>query len=141
MKTYSDLITIPDFYDRIRYLKTNTSIGDLTFGGSRSLNQDFYRSSDWLNFRKKIILRDSDGDSVFDLGHPDYRVVNQVYVHHINQITQFDILHRTKNLFDPENAICCSFRTHNLIHWGSKRDLPETYKERERYDTCPWKGK
>ena len=45
-RSYEELITIPDYDGRIKYLQTNNVIGEDTFGGSRMLNQMFYKHLD-----------------------------------------------------------------------------------------------
>ena len=44
IKTYSELITLPTFEERFRYLKLDGSVGKETFGFKRWLNQEFYHS-------------------------------------------------------------------------------------------------
>ena len=43
-KTYSELIRLPTFEDRFRYLKLHGAVGKDTFGADRYFNQKFYRS-------------------------------------------------------------------------------------------------
>lgn len=133
-KCYSDLVKIPDFYDRIKYLQTNSHIGDQTFGGHRYLNQILYQSCEWRKIRREVIIRDRG----CDLGHEDYPIRGKIYVHHINTITIEDILQRRPCVFDPENLISASNQTHNAIHYGQdiRRDEIAT---RRPNDTCPWR--
>ena len=58
IKTYSELITLPTFEERFLYLKLDGSVGKETFGFKRWLNQEFYHSDQWLQFRDEIIIRD-----------------------------------------------------------------------------------
>lgn len=44
IKTYSELIQIPTFIGRYRYLKLNGQVGNETFGYDRYLNQILYHS-------------------------------------------------------------------------------------------------
>lgn len=136
MRTYTELITIPSFEDRIRYLQTGGVIGDRTFGGSRVLNQTLYRSPEWKALRRKVILRDNG----YDLAHPDYLIGGEIYIHHIEPISEWDLIHRTRKVFDMNNLISASFDTHNMIHWGNETNIKTEYTERKPYDTCPWKG-
>lgn len=136
MKTYTELMSIPSFEGRIQYLQTEGVIGDRTFGGSRSLNQLLYRSPEWRSLRRKVILRDGG----FDLAHPDHLITGRIYIHHIEPINEWDVIHRTKRIFDMENLVSVSFDTHNMIHWGKEEDIRTDYVERKPYDTCPWKG-
>lgn len=136
MRTYTELITIPSFEERIRYLQTCGVIGDRTFGGSRVLNQTLYRSPEWKALRRKVILRDNG----YDLAYPDYLIGGEIYIHHIEPISEWDLIHRTRKVFDINNLISASFDTHNLIHWGNEANIKTEYTERKPYDTCPWKG-
>lgn len=133
MKTYSELITYKTFNERLRYLFIGGSIGIVTFGNSRYLNQIFYRSYEWKKFRRYIIIRDNG----CDLGIDDIPINTKIYIHHLNPLSEEDILYRTKKLFDPENVICCSYSTHKEIHYGHS-DREESM-QRYKYDTCPWK--
>lgn len=139
IKRYSELIKIETFQDRLKYLKTNCRVGDITFGGHRQLNQLLYSSTKWKKVRNLVIIRD-DG---LDLAHNDYPIFGSVYIHHINPITIDDILEDRANVFDPENLISTSFKTHNVIHFGGdgiKGLVNNTFVTRKPNDTCPWKG-
>ena len=59
IRTYSELITIPTFEERYKYLRLVGTVGEETFGFKRWLNQEFYHSDAWLRFRDKIIIRDN----------------------------------------------------------------------------------
>lgn len=136
-KLYSELIQIEDFIKRYEYLKIGGAIGAITFGHDRYLNQIFYRSPEWIRFRNQIIIRDQG----CDLAHLDHEITKKIIIHHLNPITKEDILNRSPNLFDPENVVCTSLRTHNAIHYGDD-SLLEIYKItiRRPNDTIPWKG-
>lgn len=136
VKTYHELIQIPDFEDRFRYLQLKGSVGNATFGGHRSLNQMLYRNSNWRSVRNKVILRDEG----CDLAHPDFEIKGQyIYVHHINPITIDDILEERRAVFDLNNLITVSFQTHQAIHYGTEDMLPKLPVERKPGDTCLWK--
>ena len=135
MKKYSELILIPTFEERYRYLKMNGEVGVDTFGFERWLNQMFYRDPVWKRIREKVIIR----DNACDLGISDRVIGGQVYVHHLNPITREDIVDRNPILLDLENLICCSLTTHNAIHYGDETLLMLPPKERTANDTCPWK--
>lgn len=135
MKTYSDLILLPTFEERYEYLRTGSLVGDITFGGSRWLNQALYASPEWKDFRREIILR----DNACDLGMPDYEIHGRIIVHHLNPITKEDILQRRGCVFDPENVVCVSHNTHNAIHYGDENQLPQKPIIRRPNDTCPWR--
>ena len=134
-KTYTELVQIESFSDRLKYLSIKGRVGDFTFGGHRYLNQMLYHSPDWRAVRRKVIIRD-DG---FDLAHLDYPIVHQIYVHHINPITIEDILDHRRCVFDLENLVSVSQRTHNLIHYGSEEISSNLFVERKLGDTCPWR--
>lgn len=135
MKMYKELIDIPNFLDRFQYLKVSGRVGDRTFGGSRYLNQQLYRSPEWKRVRRDVILRDNG----CDLAHPDHPIDGQVYIHHIEPITVEDIAERRSKVFDADNLVCVSFQTHNAIHYGDESLLPKEYVERRKNDTCPWR--
>lgn len=135
IKTYSELITLPTFEERYRYLRIRGYVGKETFGHDRYLNQILYTSSEWKSFRRKIILRD-DG---LDLGCEGFNIFGRILVHHINPITVEDVLNRSFKVFDPDNVICCSHNTHQAIHYGDESLLPLLPPERKPNDTCPWR--
>lgn len=134
-KTYSEMIKIPSFEDRFDYLSLAGIVGDTTFGGHRYLNQKLYQSNKWKSARREVILRDNG----CDLSHQDYSINGSVYIHHINPITIDDILQERPCVFDLDNLVCTSFRTHNAIHYGSKNLLPKSVITRTKNDTCPWR--
>ena len=81
MKRYSDLIKLPTFEERFKYLKLTDSVGDISFGGSRFMYQNFLRSSIWKSFRREIIIRDDGCDLGID-AFPIYgKVLVQEQVH------------------------------------------------------------
>ena len=135
MRTYEELITIPEFVDRYRYLKLSSRIGEDTFGFDRYLNQILYRSEEWKRLRREVILRD-DG---CDLGDPDRPINGRIIVHHMNPIVKEDILDRSDIVLNPNYLICTSFETHNAIHFGDENLLFLGLTERKANDTCPWK--
>lgn len=135
VRRYSELVRIKDYYERFNYLKLESSIGELTFGYERYLNQELYRSTYWRNeVRPKIIARD-DGN---DLAHEDYPIAGNIIIHHINPITIEMIVAGDPRVYDPENLVCVSSITHNAIHYGSLESLPKPYVERRKGDTKLW---
>lgn len=134
-KSYSELIRISNFKDRFNYLKLTGVVGDVTFGGHRWLNQTLYKTEMWKSARRKTILRDNG----CDLAHEDYTIHGSVYIHHINPITIDDILERRSCVFDLENLVCVSFRTHQAIHYGDEELLPKGLVVRKKNDTCLWR--
>lgn len=134
-KTYTELTKLSSFLERFNYLKLSGSVGFATFGGSRWLNQTLYQSQEWKRVRKEVILRDNG----CDLGCEDSPIPGKVYIHHLNPITKDDILKRSRLVFDPENLICCSFCTHNAIHYSDESIIPSGPIIRMQNDTCPWR--
>ena len=136
IRTYSELITLPTFEERYRYLRLDGHVGVETFGFDRYLNQTFYRTDkEWLSIRDEVIIRDNG----CDLGIPDREIHSRIIVHHMNPITKEDILRRTKYLLDPEYLICTIKRTHDAIHYGDETLLLQGPIERTKFDTCPWR--
>ena len=132
---YSELITLPTFLERYRYLRTSGKVGKETFGSHRYLNQALYTSDEWKQIRNHVIIRDNG----CDLGAEGFEIHGAIYIHHINPITEEDILKRSPLLFDLENLICVSFNTHQAIHYGDESMLPITYfNERRPGDTKLW---
>lgn len=135
IKTYSELITIPSFIERFRYLRLGGLIGEETFGYDRYLNQTFYSSYEWKAFRRRIIIRDMG----CDLGAEGREISGLIMIHHINPIEVDDIVRRSELLLDPENVICTSPLTHRAIHYGDESLLLTEPTIRRKNDTCPWR--
>lgn len=134
-RTYKELSRLKTLDERFEYLKLVGQVGVDTFGFDRYLNQTFYRSDIWRKVRNEVIIRDNG----CELGVPGYEIQGKILIHHMNAITEEDIIERNPDIFNPEYLICCSHRTHNAIHFGDKNLLPKDYIERRRGDTCPWK--
>ena len=134
-RCYSELRKLNSFEERFEYLKLSAIVGETTFGFERYLNQKFYGSKEWKEFRREIIIRD-DG---FDLGIQDRPIFDRIEIHHINPISIEDFENKSMSLLDPENVICTSSLTHKAIHYGDINLLPKKYEERRPFDTCPWK--
>lgn len=133
IKTYSELIKLPTFEERYKYLRTEGEVGIATFGFQRPLNQKLYSSRDWKDIRRKVILRDNG----CDLGIPGRELNKYALIHHINPITEEDIIEKNPIIFDLENLICVSKRTHNAIHFGDESVLLPEYVPRRPGDTWP----
>lgn len=136
-RTYTELISIKDFYERFRYLQCHSDVGVQTFAGSRWLNQTLYRSKEWKEFRDDIIARDEGYELAF-VDDDTYAIRGQIYVHHLNPLTKEQVLNRDPCIFNPENVVCCSHRVHNAIHYGDESLLPQIYTPRYANDTIPW---
>lgn len=137
IRTYSELITLPSFIERYRYLRLGGRVGEETFGFDRYLNQVFYKSDEWLAVRDHVIIRDNGCDLAVE--DREIRGKQRILVHHMNPITMDDILNRSKFLLDPEYLICTIKNTHDAIHYGDESLLITAPVERSKNDTCPWK--
>lgn len=135
IKTYSELITLPTFEERYRYLRLQGIVGKDTFGFDRYLNQKFYRSAEWKRVRDQVIIRDNGCDLCVE----DRMIHGRILIHHMNPITDKDILNVTDALLNPEFLICVTHETHNAIHYGDENQLVSAPVVRRPNDTCPWK--
>lgn len=133
-KNYNELKELKTFEDRLNYLKLSSEVGDETFGHNRYINQQFYKSDEWLKVRDKVILRDNG----CDLGIDGLEILGPIYVHHIRPITLNDLLNKESWITDPNYLISTSFNTHNSIHYG-KNTLVTNQCDRKPNDTCLWK--
>lgn len=136
IRSYLELIDLDTFDARFEYLKLNSHVGLETFGSGRWLNQVLYHDPSWKETRYKVILRDSG----CDLAVEGRNVIDKIYIHHINPITKDDVINRSPCLFDMNNLVCCSFVTHNAIHYGSSDGIVKDPITRVPNDTCPWKN-
>lgn len=134
LKCYSELKLLTTFEERYEYLRLSGKVGLDTFGFDRYLNQILYRSRRWLSARDKVIIRDLG----CDLGVEGYEIHNKILVHHMNPITVQDIELGNNKVFDPEFLICTSFNTHNAIHFGDGKLLPQKPITRTQNDMAPW---
>ena len=134
-RTYSELIVLPTFEERYRYLQLKGSVGEETFGFDRYINQKFYNSQEWKSIRDYIIVRDQG----CDLGIEGYEIHGRIYIHHMNPVLIKDVMYRTEYLTNPEYLITTTHSTHNAIHYGDENLLIKTPIERSKNDTCPWR--
>lgn len=135
IRTYSELITLPTFEERFRYLQLGGKVGEDTFGHDRYLNQMFYTSDEWRRIRRDVIVRDNG----CDLGIQDREIHGLIIIHHMNPITVEDIINRSEFLLNPEYLISTVKNTHDAIHFSDERILITDPIERRPNDTCPWK--
>lgn len=135
LKSYRNLILLPTLEERYEYLKLTGQVGEATFGFDRYLNQEFYTSREWRQFRYKMIARDEG----CDMGLIDYPIGGRVILHHINPLSIEDFENSSDLLFDPDNVICVSEPTHNAIHFGDETLLPAEPILRTPNDTIPWR--
>ena len=135
IRTYSELIALPTFEERFKYLQLNGTVAKDTFGFDRYINQNFYRSKEWKRVRDFVILRDNG----CDLAAEDYAIHGKIIIHHMNPITVKDISDVTDYLMNPEYLISTTHSTHNAIHYGDESLLMMLPTERRKNDTCPWR--
>jgi|SRR6185437_1380107 len=128
MRTYSELILLPSFTERLEYLK----LLDNNVTSPRHMSEAFYKSHIWRTVRQRII----DRDFGFDLGVFGVYIEGPMYIHHINPINEADIIYQSQRLLDPENLITTSGNSHNLIHYNKVEK--ETWVERTPGDTKLW---
>ena len=128
MKSYSELLQLESFEDRLAYLK----LLDNNVTSPRHMSRGFYQSDIWKATRRRII----DRDLGFDLGVFGVYIEGPMLIHHINPITENDIIYQTPKLLDTENLITTSGHTHNLIHYNKKPK--EEWVERRPGDTKLW---
>lgn len=136
-KNYNSLKKMKTFDERFKYLKIDgATIGQSTFGYDRYINQNFYKSREWKKVRDKVIIRDNGND----LGVEGEPISGTIIVHHINPVTLEDLEEGRPIVYDLDNLISCSRKTHNAIHYGDN-EYPEDIKEIERRpnDNFPWR--
>lgn len=136
IRKYSELIKIDSYIERFRYAKIGDgpNVGESTFGWQRYLNQNFYSSREWKQLRQAVIVRDMG----LDLGFEGYEIGGLIIVHHLNPIRPEDIVKKSSLVFDPENLICVSKRTHDAIHFGDEELLWPELIVRTPGDTLSW---
>lgn len=136
-RSYSELVQLPTFEERFEYLKLSGAVGRTTFGHNRYLNQRFYTSNEWKNFRRNVIIRDNGCDLGIDDG--EHEILDRIIIHHLNPITLEDVKERTFDiLMNYENVICVSHRTHEAIHYGDVSSIDRGWHERTPNDTILW---
>lgn len=150
LRTYSHLIRLATYEERLEYLRLNGQVCYETFGPFRYLNQRFYRSPEWRAVKNFVMVRDNG----CDLGLPGYEIpeyhirdkvlykgisTSGIHVHHMNPVTIEQLRSGDPVLTDPDFLITVSLLTHNLIHFGNNESIPRGPAERSPNDTCPWR--
>lgn len=136
-RTYSEMMKLSTYDERLKYLLIGGTVGADTFGVNRYLNQRFYNTPEWKNFRRDIILRDNG----CDLAVPGMEIVKpmKIYIHHIEPIRIRDIERRhLEVLLNPDNAVVVSFDTHQAIHYGNIDLIQKDPVVRTPGDTKLW---
>lgn len=150
LRTYTELSKLKTFKERYQYLRLSGQVGIDTFGFDRILNQTFYRSDAWRRIRRDVIVRDKGCDMGLDgyeicpadiSWEKRYRGRREIIVHHMNPITQKDILMHSADILNPEYLITVSLMTHNAIHYGTEDSLMfiDPVVERKPNDTIEWR--
>ena len=135
-KSYKELSQLTTFEERFKYLKlADKKVGEDTFGGRRYLNQQFYRSNEWKKVRDQVILRDQGRD--LGIEGEEFGEGEEILIHHLNPITEEDLLLMNPCTLDLDNLISTRKKTHNAIHYGNQSTL-DRYEERKPGDTRLW---
>lgn len=135
-RSYEELISLPSFEERLRYLLLHGSVAVDTFGYDRYLNQVLYKSPEWRRIRNQVIVRDGGCDLAFD----GFEIPSRALIHHINPVTVEDILYKRPIVFDLNNLITTTHKTHEIIHYGTESDIDSYFFiERSPNDTSPWR--
>lgn len=146
-RSYLELIQLPTFEERFKYCQCFGKASEATFGGHRMLNQMLYRSDEWKRIRRQVIIRDNG----CDLGIEDRPINplaikdknknnnNNIIIHHLNPITIEQVMSHDPCVYDLNNLICVSDKTHKAIHYGNlDRLTPSQPIERTQGDTKLW---
>ena len=131
IRTHRELTRLKSFEERFEYLKLRGQVGKSTFGYDRSINQAFYRSSEWRRVRNLVIARDEG----LDLGVTGYEIFDRPIIHHMNPMGLEDLVSGDDDILNPEYLVCVSHRTHNAIHYGAESLLPKPLVDLRPGDT------
>lgn len=133
-KSYNELKKLKTFEERYNYLQCKGDVGFETFGFDRYLNQALYNSPEWKKARDEVIIRDNG----CDLGIEGFEIMDHAIVHHMNPITEQQILDKDPDIFNPNYLITVTHKTHNAIHYGKEQNHTRVSKERKPGDTKLW---
>ena len=136
IRTYSELIRLRTFKERFEYLALDHDVVRDPIGSYRYLNQQFYRTPEWVRLRRQVMIRDNGMDLAIE-GRP---IFNRPVVHHMNPITPKMIENRDPLVFDQEYLILVDKSTHEAIHLGSWDLVVQDWTPRKPNDTCPWRN-
>lgn len=137
MITYSKLMEIESFEDRLNTLREAAQGAPQSQMVRRDISVLLYKLNPrWQVIRETVITR----DNVCDLAIFGKVIDTKVIVHHIDPLTESDILHNHPKCLDPDNLITTSIATHNKIHYSQKEIImpPPTVLERMPDDTKLW---
>lgn len=128
-KSYADIQHMDNFGDRLNYLM----LLDGNVSSPRRMSNRFYKTNrTWQLVREAVLKRDLG----MDLGINGMYIPDKKIIHHINPITEEDIVTLSDKLFDMDNLITVSVSTHNIIHYGKKKQTDIV--ERRPNDTRLW---
>lgn len=141
LKTYSELIRLPTYEDRFEYLRLFSKVSDITFGSKRYLNQVYYRSKEWREIRDYVITRDGACDLAYRTPDDRHLLNSGIEIHHMNPLTEYDVINHTELLTNPNFLITTFSKTHKAIHYGDKDTLRSFQPAiRLKNDTCLWRN-
>lgn len=126
-RSYSEMMKFDSYEERLNYL----ILSDGNVQSPREVSLGLYSSSTWKQFKKEIEFRDMG----YDLGVFGVHINDKFLIHHINPLTEDDILNNSYKIWDPENVVLCSLNTHNIIHYGKPK---QSMIERKPGDTKLW---
>lgn len=130
IRTYSEMTSLKSWQERLEYLQ----LFDDNVDSPRFMNQSFYKSRAWLEFKKAMHRRDLG----CDLGVLGAYIYDKMILHHINPVTVNDLEnYNVSVLLNPENVITVSIKTHNTIHYLKEKPIPVVYN-RKPGDTKLW---
>jgi hypothetical protein len=134
IRKYSELRHLRTMKDRFDYLKLSGVVGQETFGYDRYLNQIFYKTTEWKNVRRQVIIRDNG----CDLGIDGYEIHDKVIIHHMNPVQLSSLVRKDDDILNPDFLICVSHNTHQAIHYGDFSLVPQGPIVRKPGDTRLW---
>lgn len=134
VRSYSEMQRLFSFEERFEYLSLGGEVGRSTFGFDRYINQQFYSSRQWKQVRDRVITRDMG----LDLGVEGHEIHDRIIIHHLNPMRVEDIEVGDPMILDLDNLITTTHKTHNAIHYGDARLLPQSFPERRPGDTKLW---
>lgn len=137
MITYSKLMEIESFEDRLNTLREAAQGAPQSQMVRRDISVLLYKLNPrWQVIREMVMSR----DNVCDLAIFGKAIDTKIIVHHIDPLTESDILHNHPKCLDPDNLITTSIATHNKIHYSKKEIImpPPTVLERMPDDTKLW---
>lgn len=127
MKSYSELMRLQTYEDRLRYLRL-----DKVIAGAPGKRFHCRNRKKWDKIREEVIGRDLG----FDLGVSGREIRGRIIVHHINPVDDDMYCNDSPLLYDLENLISVSNESHEYIHYGKFPDPPK--EERRPNDTKLW---